>query len=351
MNDPRLYVCYASSDYYARETGISLIGFLENNPDYKPDMVFILDYGILPPNRKHLDDIASRYGKVIDYIPAKQVLEKIQNSLQIADFRGSLATYSRAFIDMLMPNYVQRLLYIDSDTVVIGSVTKLNTFDMGNACMAGIISEVYSTNIKNGELALYSGNKAYYGCGIVLFDLLQWRALNCNERIIKMLNIKHIYPCADQTLINNSLPESCFCKLPRQYNYNTHIYSSKYELYLLKKGNWNTEIEIQETIINPIIVHYPGRPVDRPWYKGCTSRLKDYYFKYKKLSPWKDDDLYHIPKATSFKQRYYLFIHCLETSNHAFYLLMAINFFRSHLGSILRRFRIINALSPEGIER
>ena len=350
MKDP-IYICYASSDFYARETGISLIGFFENNPDYEPHTVFILDYGILQSNKEKLNSVASSYGKVIEYLPAKQLLEGIQKSLHLKDFRGSLATYSRAFIDRIIPDYVQRLLYIDSDTVVIRSISELNIFDMGEACMAGIVSELFSSMIKKGDLKLYSGNSRYYGCGVVLYDLNNWRTNKCYDKIINMLTIKSIYPCADQTLINNSLSEHLFCKLPRKYNYNTHIYSPHVEYDMLNKDGWNSKDEINDAIQSPVVVHYPGRPIDRPWYAGCKSRLKDFYLSYKEMSPWKNDSLFDIPKASSFSQKYNSFLHSLEINPSTYVVLVSINAVRKIVGNLLRSVGLIKPLLPEGIEK
>ena len=63
-----MYICYSVNDFYAREAGISLLGFLDNNPDYKPDEIFFIDYGIHPANRGRLDGIAAHYGKRITYL-------------------------------------------------------------------------------------------------------------------------------------------------------------------------------------------------------------------------------------------------------------------------------------------
>lgn len=52
-----LYVCYSINDRFVREAGISLISFFENNPDYEPEEVFFLDYGIYPKNKQRLSSI------------------------------------------------------------------------------------------------------------------------------------------------------------------------------------------------------------------------------------------------------------------------------------------------------
>ena len=52
MNQPKLYLCYSINDFFAREAGISMLSFLENNPGYEPEEVFFIDYGIHPANKQ-----------------------------------------------------------------------------------------------------------------------------------------------------------------------------------------------------------------------------------------------------------------------------------------------------------
>ena len=118
-----LYLCYSINDFFAREAGISMIGFFENNPDYEPDEVFFLDYGIHPVNRKNLDGIAARYGKRITYLNAKAVTDVVKREFpDYKGWRGSMAPNAKPFVDQIVPDYVERLLFIDADTVVAGSV-------------------------------------------------------------------------------------------------------------------------------------------------------------------------------------------------------------------------------------
>lgn len=347
----KLYACYATSDYYARETGISMIGFFENNPDYEPDEFFILDYGILNESKLKLDGIASRYGKKITYLPAKQILEDIQSKLSLKDFRGSLATYSRAFIDKILPEYVDRLFYIDSDTVVTGSISELKDFDMKIECMAGIYSTVYSKAIADGKWSLVSGNKHYYGCGVVLFNLHNWRERRCYDKIVEMMSIKKELPCADQTLINNALPETCFKKLPLKFNYTSHIFSETFERHFLKNSNCYTEDEIAEAVATPVVTHYPGRPIDRPWFAECTSRRKQEYLRYKTMSPWKDDNLTPNPKhSIGIRANFSSFIHALETKSSLYPILVCLNTIRGITGPLLRLAGIFPKLPQEGLE-
>lgn len=315
----KMYVCYASSDFYSRETGISLLGFLDNNLNYEPDTVIILDYGILDHNKEKLNSIAAKYGKKIDYIDAKSIMEKVQKDLHLESFRGSLATYSRAFIDKLMPDYVERLLYIDSDTVVVGNASSLGAIDIGDACMAAVVGTGFYTGIGQhiAELQLLTKNKCYYTCGVVLFDIENWKKINTYDMMAKTLAKKTDYPYADQTLINNTIPEKYLMKLPIEYNYTTHVYSKAIEVKMAMRGGWYTEEEVRYAIQHPVVIHYPGNPINRPWYDVCYSRRKDDYLKYRKLSPWVDDpffsyDEYYKKNVTSLAGKFNNWVHKQE---------------------------------------
>lgn len=354
MNNKMLYVCYASSDYYARETGISMLGFFDNNPDYEPDVLFILDYGILPPNKEKLDSIAYSYGKHIDYLPAKTILEDIQRKLDLKDFRGSLATYSRAFIDKIMPEYVERLLYIDSDTVVVGSVSELRNFEMGDAVMAGCLANLECEKIAKGKYQLYSGNHIYITCGIVLFDLANWRKANCYQLMAVILRKKKRLPTADQTLINNAVPEKLLKVLPRKFNYASHFYHPKQEAKWLLSGNFLTKEEVEEAINHPAIIHFFGGAVNRPWYENCKSRRAADYLKYKIMSPWKDTPLYSFKdykeSLKGFHQKFGYWILQQQINRRSYYLVREIIDTRNAISNVCRRILKKPAPPSEGIE-
>lgn len=355
MNHKLLYACYASSDYYARETGISMLGFLDNNPNYEADVIFILDYGILPPNKEKLNGIASRYQKHIEYLPAKTILEGIQKELNLENFRGSLATYSRAFIDKIIPDYVERLLYIDSDTVVVGSVDELKSFDMGDAVMAGSVAELFTESMRKGNFKLYTNNQIYITCGIVLFDLYNWRNSGCYQMIERILRVKKRFPCADQTLINNAIPQELLKRLPRKYNYTTHTYNVHQEPKWLAIGNINSAQEIRDAIERPVIIHYPGSPVNRPWYDESESRRNDDYYKYKKLSPWKDDPFYSIKDYKSslrgFHQKFGYWIHQQEIHRRSFAFVRGFIKSRDAISNCIRFIFHRQPLPSEGMEK
>ena len=289
-----LYLCYSINDFFVREAGISLIGFFENNPDYGPEEVFFLDYGIHRVNKACLDDIAGHYGRRITYLSARGVTTAMKKAFpQLKSWRGSMAPNAKPFPDQIFPDYVERLLFIDADTVVAGSVMALQSLDMGGAALGVVPVSSTVEMIRQGKFKLENGNKIYFNSGVLLFDLPAWRRENCHQMIIDTLErnqIKMNWP--DQNLLNNAIPERLLKPLPLKYNYVTHIYEPEWERKVLHTGNVYTEEEIEEAMQHPAIIHYlGGKIMTRPWYKECNSSQCEAYYRYKALSPWKDAPL------------------------------------------------------------
>lgn len=286
----KIYVCYASSNEYAGFTGISILSLLMNNTNFPFEKIFILDYGIDNENKEKLNAVVEKFGLSIDYINAGVILEELRETLGIKDFSGSLATYSRAFISYIVPDEVRYLLYIDSDTIVCNSISPILSFEMNEYAMAGVIGVnqyPYPDESCNKELALISGNKKYTACGIVFYDLENWRKHHCIEMIIDCCKTGREFPLADQTLINNAIPERLLGNLPGEFNYWGHCYPVHREFKEYKRGGWYSDSVVKHIIEHPIIIHYKGL-LYRPWFDGCFSRLKDEYIKYKSISPWAD---------------------------------------------------------------
>ncbi|MBO4455426.1 MAG: glycosyltransferase [Bacteroidales bacterium] len=294
VNTPALYVCYSINDFFAREAGISIIGLLENNPGYEPEEIFILDYGIHPRNRERLQDIAAGYGRRITFLNAKPVTDRIRQEFpDLKGWRGSMAPNAKAFVEQIMPDYVERLLFIDADTVVAGSLAGLQHLDMGGAALAVVPVNLAEEMIRKGSVKLLNGNKIYFNSGVLLFDLPAWRREGCPQMIIDTLKHKIDLGFPDQSLLNNAIPERIIKRLPPKFNYITHYYHPRQERQWLRVGHSYTEAEIEECISAPAIIHYLGGWVlARPWHEHCRSSHSAEYFRYKALSPWKDSPLF-----------------------------------------------------------
>ena len=152
-----------------------MIGFFENNPDYEPEEVFFLDYGIHPYNKQRLNEIADRYGKRVTFLNAKAVTDVVKREFpDLKGWRGSMAPNAKCFVEQIFPDYVERLLFIDADTVA-GSVAELKTIDMNGSALGVVPVNLGVDEIRKGKLKLANGNQIYFNSGVLLFNLPVWR--------------------------------------------------------------------------------------------------------------------------------------------------------------------------------
>lgn len=294
MEQSKLYICYSINDFYAREAGISMTGFFENNPDYESDEVFFIDYGIHPINKQRLDGIAARYGKHVTFLSGRPVTSEVKRLFpNYPAWKGSMAACIKPFVDKIMPDYVERLLFIDGDTVVAGSVSELMHIDMSGAALGIVPVPIDKKTLQNGKIKLESGNQVYFNSGVLLYNMPVWRSENCHQMVIDVLKKKINLEWPDQNLLNNAIPERLLKRLPLKYNYVTHYYHPSQERGWLRIGNYYSEQEMDEAIQHPAIIHYLGGwCFARPWYERCRSSHCDEYYRYKALSPWKDSPLF-----------------------------------------------------------
>ena len=202
-----LYLCYSINDFSIMEAGISLLSFLMNNPGYEPDEVFFVDYGIHPRNKERLGEIAARYGKHVTYLDGKPMTDRVKREFpHLGAWRGTMAPNAKAFMDKIVPSYVDRLLFLDADTLVTGSVADLQSLDMGGAALAAVPQAWTTAQIRSGQLKLYSGSDFYFNSGVLLYDLNVWRREDCHQMVIDMLRTKKQLYSPDQTLLNNAIP-------------------------------------------------------------------------------------------------------------------------------------------------
>ena len=289
-----MYLCFASSNEYAKYTGVAVASALDNNQQTDISGVIILSFGIEEENQQKLTQVIRGYERECLIIDAGNRMEEICRNNGITAFRGSLATYSRAFIDDLVPNYVDRLLYIDTDTVTIGSLQELADCSLDGKVMAAVVdTSRYDRCYTWRELKGKPEGFAYHSCGVVLFNMMEWRAKGCKKLIAEEIASGRSFKYADQSLINNAIPQDWIQLMSYRFNYWGHMYPEKRELYEMDRGCFYTTDEVKDAIDRPVIVHYPGI-LGKAWFKESVSRRADLYARYLKLTPWKDEELESI---------------------------------------------------------
>ena len=308
-------IFYQFDDKYAPYGGVSITSLFENNKDEAEVNVYILDDNANPITEKNIikfKELAQKYNRLIEVINTVELGDLI-DELDIPNYRGCKAANMRLFIDIVLPDLEGKLLYLDADTLVCGSLRELfkdnSGFGGDKTYSIGMILESQGCGIRN-ELGLDDAN-GYYNSGVILYDLGSWKQHKCSKRIIEHAkNVRAAYVSPDQDLLNVVLKDEIYT-LQSRYNfqpmhavYNDLTYRKVYNTkpyYTLDEINANvlefvkirknldqqqTNMQVQRTLILHCY-RYLGK---FPWTRNNQhpfSQIWDYYCD---LSPWKDLD-------------------------------------------------------------
>jgi lipopolysaccharide biosynthesis glycosyltransferase len=176
------------------------------------------------------------------------------------------AVYYRLLFPFLIPGEVERLLYIDTDTLVVNDLrplydTPLEGFPVG---------AVYDNYVVNNPAIGIEGEGNYFNSGMLLMDIPKWKEQQISERAFDYLNK---YPerisYVDQDALNAVLKDN-WKKLPLQFNV---LYS--YIPQDIARSALDTFIS------DKTLLHFT---LQRPWNSLCRNRYRGLYFRYLKSS-------------------------------------------------------------------
>ncbi len=283
-----LNIVYQSDDNYAVFMGVSICSLLENNKNAETINIYIIDDAISEKNKKLLNDMVNSYSRKVIFLSGENVLnnKEITDAFAYVGMRKNTHSYLKLFLDYLLPECNERLLYIDCDTAVTGDLQELMSIDLkGNTL--GMVKD--SLVIKSKKSIGFNKKDNYYNSGVILIDLAKWRERNCSTRILDHVKNVRIYGTVDQDVLNVELKEEIF-PLPVKYNLQPVHLDYPYSLYCKiykHEEEYYSEEEITDAVREPGIIHYLRYIGESPWNEGNVHPGTKYFDKYLELSPWK----------------------------------------------------------------
>jgi len=198
---------------------------------------------------------------------------------RIPDSRHSKSASLRLLLPEFLPETVSKILYLDGDIVVCGSLNPLWQTDISHSYVAAVkdptilFGREYCAKIDIPEKA------QYFNSGVLLMNIDRMRRDNVQEAFfVYMQKYINLLIAVDQDVLNATLYKAV-TYLPPIYNYN----------YWLEKDvarQLFTKEEIKAVKHHPVIVHYIG-PV-KPWHCKSIHPKKALWWKYLKQTPYKD---------------------------------------------------------------
>lgn len=209
--------------------------------------------------------------------------------------------YIRLFLGECLKG-IDKVLYLDCDVIVNGSLKELWNMDISNYALAGIRDRINDYVHVYNRLR-YSMAEGYINSGVMLINLKKWRNDHFFDKAKEVAKAKgaKVLKNHDQDIIN-AIYHGQILFLPFKYNLLEYYLYTEEWLHLDRKYY----PEIIEACKTPAIIHF-CMP-QKPWHYECINPYKELYFKYRKMTPWPDVTLTHKFTKRSKKEKLKLFL-------------------------------------------
>ncbi len=292
--DESIDVAYTCSDSFAPICGISVASLIENsNDNQKYDIIVLHCGGISELNKNLISSLAiGRSNISIRFVNCSN--EHIGD----VSLRGyhTKESYLRSILLTDYFSLFDKILYLDSDTIINSDVDALYSINLGSNVLAAAkdVFMEYLVNANrsvmvNGTLLSYryylkeilklKNNFDYFNSGVLVMNLKELRNLNCFNRVCEMLS-ENVYNCFEQCVFNK-LFQGRVHFIPLIWNLQDgYEVLGQYE----KFASENTKKYLKWSIPRYKIKHYLGGS-KKPWYYP-THEFAAPFIKYASKTPW-----------------------------------------------------------------
>lgn len=281
-----LHVLYSCDNGYAQHLGASIYSLLNSNRCFSELCIYILDNKIDTINKDRITTIVSGFPSArIYFLPISTRVEQL--NLEMA-WPISISSYGRLFCGSVLPQSINRILYLDCDTIVCGPLSSLWKLDLHDHVLGAVQDSI--GNPTKQSVGLLPSDE-YFNSGVLLIDLENWRKEQMEEQCINFIQqhrgrvIHH-----DQGVLNGVI-KSKYELLPLQYNIMTihYMFSRKKILQFYgEQASFYSEEEIRTAKSSPTILHFTPSFTCRPWFVHCKHPLRSLYCDALQHTPWKN---------------------------------------------------------------
>lgn len=273
----QIYVAYACNENYACQTAVSIGSLCEQNKGHAVSIYLLAD-GMRTGSLRRIRALVESFGQRITVIPMRPLFQGMDFH---TDDRHPDTIYAKLFLPAVC--HADRLLYLDSDTVVTASLAALFSMDMGNACIAGVRMP-YSEQ-KKREAGLPPGSP--YVCdGMLLMNLKAWRREHLTEKCMAYIKRCGGTPKQQSEGVVNHIADGRIQVLAPEYNLMSGmlLWSADQLASLYRVSDYYTERELAYAREHPVVIHYLDELFLRPWYARSDHPYRNVYQTYSQMT-------------------------------------------------------------------
>lgn len=278
----RISIVFASDDNYAQHLAVACASILKNAAHPEKICFYILSDNIFPENQNRIVQTVHDLKGGVQFISV--------NSDDIKGFTSdhiSKAAYLRLTIDQVLPETITKVIYFDTDLVVLDDVEKLWNLSLdgkplGAACDFGIMKSKRMKQQKFESLGLPEGTP-YFNSGVLVMDLHQWRQKKYGNLVIDNVT-KHAFRHHDQDGLNKVFMNN-WKNIPLRWN----VIPPVFMMSLKVLCRTSLRIKALEAIKSPAVFHWAGRY--KPWEFSLNGPFNQLYYDYLHWTSFKNSPM------------------------------------------------------------
>lgn len=271
-------VLISTDSNFLQHAAVCLTSLLANTPELRFHIVMVsrptelLDEGKL---RRTLEPFSNQSVQFRKFEPPSDV------SLPLYTY--TIDTWSRLWIGEFFPEDVQRVLYLDSDLVVLGTIAPLWQTGLAGALLGavdipGAVEALPLLGCGKNVLGI-DPEEGYFNAGVLIIDLKQWRDTHALETVLAYVEAHpERLPNVDQDALN-----ACFHARRKRLDYEWNVIRPFFrEPCSLPLARDELEVIRREAKI----LHFNGSL--KPWSYFSDHPRREEYYKYLHMTEWRD---------------------------------------------------------------
>ncbi len=253
------------------------------------EQAIVLIYSILRANKNDNINIYIIH-KSLEYFNEDEIINRVADNrckihfikidstklknLPVYQKRYPLEIYFRLYAANYLPEDVERILYLDADTLVINSLNDLYNMDFeDNYFIATTHIGKLLKEINNIRLDLDKEDK-YINTGVMLMNIKKLKKVDIEKEISKFLENNNLLLLPDQDIISCIFGKKIKLVDAKIYNFGEREWN-KYNI-----KNPNKPIDLKWIRRNTVVIHYYGK--NKPWNENYIGKLNIFYNKMEK---------------------------------------------------------------------
>lgn len=273
---------------YAKYIPPLIISIYENNKAKSIDVYVAHLNRISQENQDLIIKTGEQYNQDVYFVVPEDItpysrLRDMTTSAKMYRFGDGDSSFLKFSAAELLPEFVNRCLYLDIDVIVDSSLENIYNIDLqGNTIASRTVAfiekvkELESMDIKQksalGDSNEYPfGVNVFFGSGVVLMDLSNWREQGKNiEYFVKLKSdfinkYGNIESGVDCILLNWAFWNKCLLIGDEYPGFNL----------VCNKYNYNRKYKKYE----PMIIHFANQHICKPWkYRFSKEQIKKYLY-------------------------------------------------------------------------